>query len=99
MIQQPIPYFTGDYVTFEDTLTTDDPSEALTITRPDGTTIDVTHAELTRVVNDGTDPDKPDGSITYSWLQQLDQSSQWVGQFSATGADAGSPRAMAYVAL
>jgi hypothetical protein len=92
VIQQPIPYQFGQYATFEDTLTVDDTTEALTLTRPDGTTIPVTHAQLTRTLN-------PDSSVTYSYTVALDQHGAWSGQFASTGSDANVAPVTAYVAL
>jgi hypothetical protein len=87
MIAQPIPYFVGQFVTFEDTLPVDDTTEALVITRPDGTLTNVTHGQLTRVVN-------ADTTVTYSYVQQLDQAGAWSGQFSSSGAAANATAPM-----
>lgn len=92
MIQQPIPYQLGQYATFEDTLTVDDTTETFTLTRPDGTTIPVTHAQLTRTVN-------ANSSVTYSYTVALDQRGAWSGQFASTGSDANVAPVIAYVAL
>jgi hypothetical protein len=92
VIQQPIPYFLGQYATFQDTLAVDDTTEALTLTKPDGTTLNVAHADLTRVVN-------PDNSVTYSYTVALNQHGAWLGQFVSTGLDANVAPVQAYVAL
>ena len=92
MIQQPIPYFLDQYVTFSDTLGLDDSTETLTVTKPDGTTVSYAHNALTRVAN-------VDGSVTYSHQVKLDQRGQWYGQFSSDSTDAGTVIGLAYVAL
>jgi hypothetical protein len=94
VIVEPIPKFVGQYVTFEDTLPADDTTEALVITRPNGTLTNVAHGQLTRVVNTGADPDYPAGTITYSYVQQLDQAGAWIGQFSSSGAAANATAPM-----
>jgi len=92
VIVQPIPFYLGQYVTFSDTLTVDDATEALTLTKPDGTDASMPHSGLTRTVN-------ADTTITYSVTVQLDQSGAWTGQFTATGTDANVAPISAYVAL
>jgi hypothetical protein len=92
VIIQPIPYFRGQYVTFSDTLTVDDPTEAFTLTRPDGTDASVPHSGLTRTLN-------PDTTVTYSATVVLDQPGAWTGQFTATTSDANVAPIAAYVAL
>lgn len=90
MIVQPIPYVVGNYAVFEDTLTVDDTTEALTLTKPDATDASVAHGSLTRVVN-------ADTTITYSVAVLLDQAGLWKGEFTATGTNANSVPVSAYV--
>jgi hypothetical protein len=90
VIAQPIPYTLNAYVTFSDTLTVDDATEAFFMTAPDGTTANVPHGSLVRVVN-------ADTTVTYSTTVLLDQAGLWLGYFSANGANANTVWVTAYV--
>ena len=92
MIQDPIPYVLGQYAVFSDTLSVDDTTEVLNLTKPEGTTESFVHGQLTRVVN-------TDGSVTYSIAVLLSQRGQWTGQFAASSTNANVAPLQAYVAL
>lgn len=81
MIEQPIPYVVGMFVTFSDTLSQDDPTETLTVTRPDGTIQEtVDYADLTKT--------SVNGQFVFTAQVQITQAGRTVGTFQSTGAAA-----------